>query len=67
MNLIAWMNDRAKRFTAFDIKLAQGAAQCLILIIVKLIPQILTISIWWFVALLVIFAVRPLYLTFFSK
>jgi hypothetical protein len=67
MKLFNWMNERAKRFTAWDIKLAQGAAQCLILIIVKLIPQILTISIWWFVGLLIIFAVRPLYLTFLSK
>ena len=67
MKLITYMNDRIKRFTVFDIKLVQAAAMCVILIIVKLIPQILTISIWWFVVLLIVFAVRPLYLMYFSK
>jgi hypothetical protein len=33
---------------------------CVILIIVKLLPQILTISIWWFVALLMLLAIKPL-------
>ena len=67
MKLSAWMNDRIKRFTIFDIKLVQGAAMCVILIVVKLIPQILTINIWWFVVLAIVFAIRPLYLMYFSK
>lgn len=67
MNLMTWMNDRTKRFTVFDIKLVQGAAMCVILIVVKLIPQIMTISVWWFVALAIVLAIRPLYLMYFSK
>lgn len=67
MKLITWMNDRAKRFTIFDIKLIQGAAMCVILIIVKLIPQIMTISVWWFVAAVIVLALRPLYVMYFSK
>jgi hypothetical protein len=67
MNLMTCMNDRIKRFTVFDVKLAQGAAMCVILIIVKLIPQIMTMSVWWFVVLAIVFAIRPMYLMFFSK
>ena len=60
MKFIDDMNKRAQRLDIWDIKLAQGAAMCVILIIVKLLPQILTISIWWFVALLMLFAIKPL-------
>ena len=60
MKLIDDMNKRAQRLDIWDIKLAQGAAMCVILIIVKLLPQILTMSIWWFVALLMLFAIKPL-------
>ncbi len=67
MKIISWMNDRIKKFTIFDIKLVQGAAMCVILIIVKLIPQIMTISIWWFVVLAIVFGIRPMYLMYFSK
>lgn len=67
MKLITWMNNRIKRFTIFDIKLIQGVAMCVMLIIVKLIPQILTISVWWFVVLAIVFAIRPMYLMYFGK
>jgi len=67
MKIISWMNARVERFTIFDIKLVQGAAMCVILIIVKLIPQIITISIWWFVVLAIVFGIRPVYLMYFSK
>ncbi len=67
MKIISWMNDRIKKFTIFDIKLVQGAAMCVILIIVKLIPQIMTIGIWWFVVLAIVFGIRPMYLMYFSK
>lgn len=60
MKFIDDMNKRAQRLDIWDIKLAQGAAMCVILIIVKLLPQILTINIWWFVALLMLFAIKPL-------
>ena len=60
MKLIDDMNKRAQRLDIWDIKLAQGAAMCVILIIVKLLPQILTMSIWWFVALLMLLAIKPL-------
>ena len=60
MKFIDDMSKRAQRLDIWDIKLAQGAAMCVILIVVKLLPQILTISVWWFVALLMLLAIKPL-------
>ena len=60
MSLLKDMNERAKNFKIWDIKLAQGAAMCVMLIIVKLIPQILEISIWWFVVLAILLGIKPM-------
>lgn len=62
MSLLKGMNERAKNFKIWDIKLAQGAAMCVMLIIAKLIPQILEISIWWLVVLAILLGIRPMYL-----
>ena len=61
MGLLEDMNQRVKRFGIVDVKLAQGAAMFFTLVIAKLIPQIMDLSIWWFVGLLVICAIRPFY------
>ncbi|KPK73239.1 hypothetical protein AMJ87_02500 [candidate division WOR_3 bacterium SM23_60] len=67
MTIFEDMNQRVKKLTIFDIKLVQACAMLVILIIVKLIPQIMMLSIWWFVALLVLCAIRPLYVFYFKK
>ena len=56
---IDWMDQRVKRFGIVDVKLAQGAAMFVALIIAKLIPQIMDVSLWWFVVLLVACAMKP--------
>jgi hypothetical protein len=61
------MTKRAKKFSILDVKLAQGAAMFVALIVVKLIPQIIDINIWWFVVLLVICAIKPLYVFWIKK
>ena len=66
MGLIEDMDQRVKRFGIVDIKLAQGAAMFVALIIAKLIPQIMDVSVWWFVLLLIGFAMRPVYV-FWAK
>jgi len=38
-----------------------------VLIIAKLIPDIMNISIWWFVALLVLCAAKPFYVFWFKE
>ena len=66
MGLIENFDQRVKRFGIVDVKLAQGAAMFFALIIVKLIPQIMDVSVWWFVVLLVGCAMRPAYV-FWAK
>ena len=60
MELFNWMNERVKRFGIWEMKLAQAAAMCFALIIAKLFPQLMTISVWWFVLLAAVCAVRPI-------
>ncbi len=65
MSLYESLDQRARRLGIVDTKLAQGAAIFSVLIIVKLVPEILNVSVWWFVALTVACAIKPM-LTFFG-
>ena len=67
MGLLEDMNQRVKKFDLLDIKLAQITAMFVGLIIAKLIPDIMNVSIWCFVALLVLCAIRPFYVFWFVK
>ncbi len=67
MTFLENMNARVKKFTILDVKLAQGIGIFVALILAKLIPGIMDINIWWFVALLVICAIRPFYVFFIKK
>ena len=67
MGLIENINQRAKKLGIIDLNLAQGAAMFFTLIIAKLIPGIMDLSIWWFVALLIICEVRPFYVFWIMK
>ena len=67
MRLLENMNQRIKKFNLVDEKLAQAAAIFFALIIVKLIPQIMNLSIWWFVMLLILCAIKPLYVFYIKK
>ncbi len=61
------MDKRAKKFGIIDVTLAQGAAMFFALIIAKLIPDIMYLSIWWFVGLLVLCAIKPFYVFWFEQ
>ena len=61
MGLLDDMDKRVKGFGIIDVKLAQGAAMFFALIIAKLIPDIMDLSIWWFVGLFVLCAIKPFY------
>lgn len=58
MNAMAsWLdywNRKVKKFGILEVKMAQGAAIGAALIIAKLFPQILGLSLWWYIALVVI-------------
>ncbi len=64
MYIIEFFNERVKRLNIFDIKLVQGCAMLLAVIIVKLIPQILEIDLFWFVVAIIILGMRPVYAFF---
>jgi len=60
MGLFSWMDERARRLGILDVKLAQGAAMFVALIVAKLVPQIMTVNVWWFAVLAGLCAIRPL-------
>ncbi len=57
-----WSNfdERARRLGILDTKLAQAAAIFLALSVVKLVPEIMNLSIWWFTGLATLCAIRPI-------
>jgi hypothetical protein len=67
MRFLEDMTQRVKKFDIIDLKLAQGAAMFFALAIAKLIPQIMNINIWWFAALLVLCAIKPVYVFWIRK
>jgi hypothetical protein len=56
---------RARRLGILDTKLAQAAAICFALVIVKLIPEIMDVGIAWFGLLAILFAIKPM-ITFYG-
>ena len=54
------MDRRVRRLGLLDTKLAQGAAMCLAIVLVKLVPTILELEIGWFVVLALLLGIRPL-------
>jgi hypothetical protein len=65
--MIKYFNSRVKMLNIFDLKLLQATVMFFAIIIVKLIPRILEIDIWWFVLLLVLCLIKPFYVFFFRK
>jgi len=67
MRLLEEMDRQIKKFGIIEEKLAQGAGIFFALIMVKLKPGIMDLSIWRFVVLLIVCAIRPLYVFYFKK
>ena len=59
MGLLEDLNRRVRKFDFVDVKLAQFCAFFLALVIAKLIPDIMNLSIWWFIVLLILCAIKP--------
>ena len=60
-----YCDERARRLGILDTKLGQAGAMFFALIVVKLIPQIMNLSIWWFVVLAILSGIKPA-VTFFG-
>ena len=68
--LMSWIdvwNRKVKQLTIWDLKLAQIWTAAWVLVIVKIFPQIMQLSVWWFVAVIVLCAPYVFYLVFFDK
>ena len=59
MSLWEEFDARARRFGIVDLKLAQAAAFFFALILAKVFPELLSLSIWWYVAICAACAVKP--------
>ena len=66
MSWIDYWNRKVKQCTIWDVKLAQIWAAAFMLIIVKIFPQIMQLSVWWFVAIMALCAPR-LFVVWFKK
>jgi hypothetical protein len=66
MSLLEYFDSRARRLGIVDTKLVQGAAIFFALVIVKLVPELLNLNVWWFVGLCVACAIKPV-LVFFGR
>jgi len=64
MGYLGSIDERVRRFGVWEIKFAQAAAMFLALVVAKLVPQILTISVWWFVIAAALCGIRPFYVFF---
>ncbi len=49
MSWIDYWNSRVKQLTIWDVKLAQISTAAWMLLLVKIFPQKMELSIWWFV------------------
>lgn len=62
MGLISWSNERAKRINnIYDLKLVGFMSFLLAFVCAKLFPVLLSLDIWWYVILFIIFSIRPMY------
>lgn len=67
MSLWEYFDSRARRLGILDTKLALGAAMFLALVLVKLVPAILNVSVWWFVVLWIGCGIRPMIVFFGNR
>jgi len=58
--MLEFFDARARRLGIVDTKLAQAAAIFFALTLVKIFPQIMNLSVWFYAAAAAIFAIRPL-------
>lgn len=67
MSLWADMDARARRLGILDTKLVQAAAVFAVLAVVKVVPQIMAVSVWWFVGLAALCAIKPFCTFYIAK
>lgn len=61
------MDKRAKKLSIWDVKIAGLAGAAIGLVIAKLFPRLMDLSIWWFIVIYLIFISRLLYVMWIKK
>ena len=64
---IDYWNRRVKQFTIWDLKLAQFASAMFMLVVAKLFPKIMDLSVWCFAALAVACVPRLAYVVWIKR
>jgi hypothetical protein len=67
MKYIDYWDRKVKKWGIFELTMAQGATMGFTLIILKIFPQILALSVWWFIALWVVCGGPVAYALWFKK
>jgi hypothetical protein len=67
LKLIDYWDRKAKKFGILELETVQGATMGFTLILVKIFPQILRLSVWWFIALFVVSGAPLSYVLWFKK
>ena len=60
-------NRQVRKFSFFDVKSIQLCGACLGIALVKLVPQILQVSLWLLLVLALVCAVKPSYVFFLRR
>ena len=64
---IDYWNRRVKQLTIWDLKLAQISTAAWMLLLAKVFPQIMELSIWWFVLVIALCAPWVIYVFWLKK
>jgi hypothetical protein len=67
MGLYKFLDDRAKRLGILDVKLIQVATACFVVLVIKFAPRIIVIRKEYFISILIISLIKPLYTFWFKK
>ncbi len=67
MAFFQWANNSVKKMGWIDVKLVAFAGVFIGVILIKWIPSILDINIWWFIVATVLCLARVYYILFFKK
>lgn len=67
MAFLQWADNLVKKMGWIDVKLVAFAGMFIGLILVKWIPSISKINIWWFILLVILCLGRIYYILFFKK
>ena len=67
MAFLEWANNCVKKFNWIDVKLVGLASILIGFILVKWIPGILNINVWWFIVIAVLCLIKVYYVAFFKR